>query len=430
MHPKVSAIAKEWIGEAVNASKLEGRKCPQSSAHWIGLARIRFYSIVMLASFVVFVAAWGWATNGFTRIGGAGPGIDFTVFWSASYLALSGAARDVYVYEALAPVMSAFGSLPAGSSVYMPWLYPPTFLLVILPLALLPFWVSYFLFAVGTACLYVASMLRMLGVASGWKAGVWLPVVAYPGLLMTVLFGQNSLLTASLATLSMYWLERRPVFAGICIGLLCIKPQLALLFPIALIAARAWKTLASSVITVVALLGASVAAFGWETVPGFLGVAEMARERLIEQGLDGWQTSPTAFAAMRLAGGGIAQAYLVQGMVALSSICALLYVWLRKTPVALRVAMLATASMLTTPYLRGYELTWLGIAIVCIVSDCLRRGWLRGERELLVIAWLLPMYELLNPFMMLPQIGPVILILVAGAILRRAAFTAGSVTCA
>ncbi|EHP40642.1 hypothetical protein OR16_24290 [Cupriavidus basilensis OR16] len=413
----------------MRARTREGKESPRSGA--LGLDRVRFYSIVVLVFFGLLVVAWGWASNGFMSGRAARPGVDFSVFWSASYLALQGAAQDAYVFKSLAPVMAAFGSQGSGGDFFMPWLYPPTFLLAVLPLALLPFPVSYFLFSAGTTYLYVTSLLRLLGSATSWRSGNWLPIVAFPGVLLTLLLGQNSMLTASLAALSMCWLQRRPVLAGICIGLLCIKPQLGLLFPIALIAAQAWKALAAAVVTALALLGASVVAFGWETIPAFLGAAELARVQLIEHSPQGWLISPTAFAAVRLSGGSIAQAYLAQGLVALFSICGLLYVWLRQTPAGLRVAILATATMLTTPYLHGYELTWMGLAIVGMVSDCLRRGWLRGEQQLLVVVWFLPLYELLNPFMKLPQIGPVILVLVAGAILRRVGIqVAGSVTCA
>ena len=39
------------------------------------------------------------------------------------------------------------------------------------------------------------------------------------------------------------WLDRRPVAAGVLIGLLTLKPQLGILFPVMLIASARWRVL-------------------------------------------------------------------------------------------------------------------------------------------------------------------------------------------
>jgi hypothetical protein len=52
--------------------------------------------------------------------------------------------------------------------------------------------------------------------------------------------------TAGLAALALHLLGKRPVAAGVLIGLLAIKPQLAVVFPFVLIATRAWRTFAAA----------------------------------------------------------------------------------------------------------------------------------------------------------------------------------------
>lgn len=98
---------------------------------------------------------------------------------------------------------------------------------------------------------------------------------------------------------------------------------------------------------------------------------------------------------------------------------ALLYVWLRTTDTGLRVAMLAMATMLTSPYLRVYELTWLGLAIAGYVGAGIHHGLSRSERIVLATAWLLALFEFINPLLHLPQIGPIVLLAVAFMIVRR-----------
>ncbi|KAF7963376.1 hypothetical protein AWV80_10325 [Cupriavidus sp. UYMU48A] len=71
-------------------------------------------------------------------------------------------------------------------------------------------------------------------------------------------------------------------------------------------------------------------------------------------------------------------------------IVVLVKVWQGQASMELRWAAVAAATLLITPYLWFYDLTWLGIAIAAMTVDCVRRGWMKGERELLSAAWLLP----------------------------------------
>src|SRR5207248_624969 len=85
-----------------------------------------------------------------------------------------------------------------------------------------------------------------------------------------LLDGQNAFLTAALAGFALLWLDRRPLAAGVAIGFLAIKPQLAVLFPLALLAEGRWRTMAVAALTVLALSVASLAAFGWEDWAAFV----------------------------------------------------------------------------------------------------------------------------------------------------------------
>ncbi|MGE8452027.1 MAG: glycosyltransferase family 87 protein, partial [Pseudomonadales bacterium] len=234
-----------------------------------------------------------------------------------------------------------------------------------------------------------------------------------------VSFGQNSLLTAALAGIALASLKERPVLAGVLIGLLSIKPQLAILFPLALFAARAWKPFVAAAVAAVLLLLASIAIFGWDTVPAFVANTKFARETMIDNGEVLWYAMPTALSAMLLAGASFTIAMVAHGVVAALAAVALYFVWRRDASTGLRAASLAVATLMASPYLWFYEITWLGIAIAGMTCDGLRRGWLRGERELLLVAWFLPLYMGLNRVTHFPPIGPFVLALLMLAILRR-----------
>ena len=216
------------------------------------------------------------------------------------------------------------------------------------------------------------------------------------------------------------WQDKRPVLAGVAIGLLAIKPQLAMLFPIVLLASRAWRTLASAAATVLGFAGVSIAVCGWKTVPAFLESVRWAQENMIDGGGAAGYGWPTSRAAARAAGLGVSVAHAIQMTAAIIAVGALVYVWRRISDNGLRIAMLATATMLTSPYLRAYELTWLLVAVAGVVSHGTRFGLSGRERFVLVLAWLLPLFEFVNPLCKLPQIGPLVFVAMAVLVVRRA----------
>ncbi|SCV00651.1 hypothetical protein CNECB9_750010 [Cupriavidus necator] len=87
------------------------------SRHWLDLERVKVYSIAMLIIYCGMIVLWGLRTKGFTADSVARPGVDFSAFWSASYLALKGHAVKVYDYETLRPVIAAFGAVKGGGAV-------------------------------------------------------------------------------------------------------------------------------------------------------------------------------------------------------------------------------------------------------------------------------------------------------------------------
>ena len=387
---------------------------------WLTADRIIPYSCIMLMLFIALLIVWGIVTDGFTSTTTVRPGTDFSVFWTASHLVLQGHAESVYDISSFKQAEFAhFGASLQHQP--LPWLYPPTMLLFIAPLALVPFLPAYFLFLAGSLLCYAFAVSRLSGLRAHLPhpRAATLVVVAYSGVCLSALFGQNSVLTAGLAALALHLLGKRPVVAGVVIGLLAIKPQLAVVFPFVLIAARAWRTFAAAALSATLFAAAGIALTG----PGALhGLSQaMATVRDMHFMLASyWFASPTPFAALRLAGAPVATALAAQAAVALLAIAAAVDVWRRTPDMRLRGAVLAVATLLTTPYLWHYELTWLGIAIFCLIAHGLDEGWLPGDQGILVLAWLLPVFELFNRLTKLPQIGPLVLLAVLLVVVRRA----------
>lgn len=383
------------------------------SEYWLNRRRLRFYSRILMMLFILlFIGLVRYSNlvepNGYTFNN------DTTVFWGASYLALAGRAVDAYNITILSEVIRHATEIRgfAWSSWHFGWCYPPTFHLIILPLALLPYFPAYLAFMLSTLSCYVLVLWRIIRD----KDSLWL-LAGFPALWSNFLSGQNGFLTAALAGAALLNLERRPVLAGVFIGLLSIKPHLGLLFPLALIAIGAWRTFFTAAITMSIFMWVSTAILGADTFAAWLHSLGLARQ--IMEGPYYWASFPTMFSFLRLLGVPVMVAYMGHALVALGAITAMWKVWRHCPSWPLRGSALITATFLTSPYLLIYDLTWLALPIAWLVKLGLQDGWLRGEREVLVLAWLLSLLSFLIAKTTNIQIGPWVLLALLWVVLRR-----------
>src|SRR3546814_13973031 len=80
----------------------------------------------------------------------------------------------------------------------------------------------------------------------------------------------NGFLTGALLIGGLRLLGTKPIVAGILFGILTVKPQLGILLPFALLAARQWTAIAAAGATTVLLVGISVLLFGWESWQAYI----------------------------------------------------------------------------------------------------------------------------------------------------------------
>lgn len=379
--------------------------------HWLNRERLTVYPRIILLMFIVITIGIIWRSNLVTPDGK--PIItDFGIFYSASQIALTGHAAESYDESNLL----AKEKVIEGDAEGYYWFYPPTFYLVILPLGLLPFFLSYFLFMLTTFGCYVMVLRRII-----WNGDAMWCLAAFSGVWMEVRCGQNGFLTAALAGAALLNLERRPILAGIFIGMLSIKPHLALMFPIALIAIGAWRTFCTAAAVSLIFMTASVAILGFDTFTGYLQNLTIARDLIEYQAGPGyWDGMPTMFAFFRLLGVSVMTAYVAHYLVALGAIAAVWKVWRLCPSLPLRGSVLTTATFLVSPYFGLQDLIWLALPIAWITKLGLQDGWLRGEREILVMAWFLPLLLYLIAKYTYIQIGPWVLLALLWVILRRA----------
>lgn len=271
---------------------------------------------------------------------------DYFCYWLAAVTGLSGTPLDVYDNAAFMGHGAAFFEAEG----YLPFMYPPTYLLTILPLGLFPAWLSHILFFALTlaALAYVGRLIW-----GNWNGA--LIVCAFPAVLGVLIHGQNSFLSAAVLGGALAALRSgRFVLAGILIGCLTFKPQVGFLIPFALLAGRYWTTFAVAGVTTVLFAAFATSAFGWEIWPAFLEQTRFASSLLNEEYVAYWKyLSPYAGLRMLEVPNGVAMT--MQVAVSLLCLVWIVRLWSGKAPFGIKAAALVSAGLLTSPYMLTYE---------------------------------------------------------------------------
>jgi alpha-1,2-mannosyltransferase len=403
------------------------------SGRWLTVDRTRAYSLILLGLYVIAIVGWIALSDGLIDRNGKPVGTDFSSFYAAGSLVLEGRAGDVYNMAAhFAREQQIFGA----ATPYYGWLYPPLFLFVATPLALLPYPLALIAWQGATFALYlavIAAILRQPRHQGGAIARVWLLVAAaFPAVFINLGHGQNGFLTAGLLGAALLVLPQRPVLSGILFGLLAYKPQFGLLIPFALLAGGQWRTMIAAGLTVIALAGATTLAFGSEIWWVFAASTETARKLLLEQGDVGFEKLQSVFAAIRLWGGGISLAYAVQGAASLIAICGVAWMWRSSGDRNLKAALLMVATLLGSPHVLDYDLTIVGPAMAFTVASIYASGGvLDYEISLIAVAWITPLVARGIAGASGLPIGLITIVALYGVVMRRATETrTGSVIAA
>ncbi|MET1532435.1 glycosyltransferase family 87 protein [Burkholderia sola] len=375
---------------------------PRRRPHWLSRDRVRLYAAAVLMTELLFIGIY--LIRVILSHHGAPESLsaDFSPVWRAAWLAAHGHGADAWQYATLFAVHKH--AIPAMTLAdgTLPWLYPPTMLLLVLPLGWLPYTLALVLWLGIGIALFAATMH-----ATVQRDAAWLCALAFPGAFLTVIVGQTSLFTATLAALGLLTLNRRPVCAGICFGLLTMKPQLAVLFPLALLCAAQWRALAAWAATIAVSALLATVAFGVVPWIAFMHVVGDVYS-IVGTGHAKLARMPTVFALATMAGWPALVARGLQLLSAAGAAIAVVYAWRGTCSYALRTATLACAGLLVSPYLYDYDLTWYGLVIAWYARYAWTHGWRRFDREWLMLLWLMPLAGLAVmphlPFQFMPLV--------------------------
>lgn len=304
---------------------------------------------------------------------------DFAAFWAAARLALEGTPALAYDWQAHRAVEVA--GLGYDFDGWMPWHYPPPAQLVVTPLGALPLFGAMALWVGGTLALYLWTCWRILPHPNAVLAGL----AAAPTALMLV-NGQIGFLIAALLGLALVDLDRRPLRAGLLLGLLSLKPHLVVAVPVALIAAAKWRATLAGAAATLALAGLSWAVLGGDTWAAFIGSITDTGWAFSEtgEGTQRWEMGASAYGLLRYFGAGFGLAMVLQAVLALCVLALTVKAWRNPavTP-EIKAALICFAALIATPRVLNYDLHILLIGALFQVRHALAHRFFPGEQLLL-----------------------------------------------
>lgn len=342
-------------------------------------------------------------------------GQDWMVFYSAARTYFDSDLPRLYdgqwMTDTINQRFSGWLHLPL---VMHPWLYPPSLLLLLLPLGLLPFAVSYGVFMAATFAAMTAAIGRLTG-------RVWLvagALLLFPQTPFALLTGQNCYLTGALMVAGFSLLETQPIAAGILLGILSYKPQMFLMVPVALLAGRHWRAIAAGVTTGALLSLASLAVFGPGVWRDWLQVMLFPSDTYREWLVRGRMWGQSVYACVLHLGAPAQVALWLQYAAILLAVLSVWKAFRRAMHPNLRLAVVLAATLLAAPHVSSQDAVLLCAAGILLLERGFRDGFRPGDLVVVGAIWIV---ELFDPPLLL-QLGvitPLLLGVFIALLLRR-----------
>ena len=341
---------------------------------------------------------------------------DFSNYWIAGRLVLEGRTADLFGPQPIyfAHLQHAFGDDYGWHN----WSYPPHMLLVLWPLGFFGYEAALLVFLAATGALFLWALRAFAG-----SRNIMALVAAGPFAAHNLWVAQNGFLTAGLGLGALALRERRPVLAGVLLGLLTVKPQLGILFPFLLLAERRWVVLASATATASVLVAASVVLFGVSAWTGYVQDV-VPYQAFVMREMEGsfLAMMPSVFGMLRNWHVGPDLALTLHLAAALPAALLAIAAFFTLQGARERSAVLLVATFLVTPYALTYDLG-LFVLGVALIAGTGRPGEPHGKFPVLLIA-----LAMLLPAIMTPlgefklSIAPAIVMAMLALALNQAGF--------
>jgi alpha-1,2-mannosyltransferase len=334
--------------------------------------------------FALFLAASFWAWLVFLAWGAGtltvhdAPGLDFAIYWTAGHMVAAGDALAVFDPDKFWPAAAA---LIDPDIPYHFWSYPPTALLNVAWLGLLPYGAALAVWSVLGLALVTVAARAFLG---SWRPALLL--LLSPAVIANLVGGQNGFLTGALLLLAFAALPRREGLAGALIGLLGFKPQLGFLLPVAFVAERRWLAMAAAAGVVLAVAALATVIFGVDAWGEFLRLTVPAQGYMMQGTGPFRMFAPTAFMSGLILGGMGPWPWIAQAPFTVLGVVLTWRAYRSEASPQMKATALFAATLLASPQAFGYDLTPLAAGALILYRER------RGPKDLAaaVVLWALP----------------------------------------
>lgn len=375
MRPRQTAGAfTRWIGGMTPAGLRE-------SDRTIYRDILVFGGVLFALTMIAYVATISWIAPVPRDGTSLAVGRDFLNFWMYGRSAWSANASAFYD---IAAYHDAIRALLGYSLNGQNWSYPPSIMLLAAPFGKFGYLTALALWTVAGLALFIAVARRNV---DDWR--ILIPVLISPAALMCLISGQSAFVTGAVLISAFALLDRKPLVAGLLIGLLSIKPQLGLLFPFFLIASARWRVFFAAAMTTLAIVAITTAIFGHQVWLDFI------QKGLPVQGMvladpDRIATPffPTVFMNLRGLDLPYIAAMSVQVLFSIFAVVALMWAAAKRREAnpAIMMALFFACTVCASPYLLSYDLVPLTFAAVILLASGQLDGI--GRRLVQLVFWI------------------------------------------
>lgn len=303
---------------------------------------------------------------------------DFQIFHKVGQLIWKGDLTTAYDIRRFSAIQAVALGQP---HVMTSWAYPPQFDLIAAGLGLMRMIPGYVLFMSLTFALY-ALVLRRLGEG---RFG-WAMTFVFPAMVVTISSGQNGFLTGALAGAFALGFLNRDARAGIPLGLLVIKPHLAVGLCFVALLRRRYDMLAWALATAAVSGAVATLAFGPDVWPAFLhGVREASH--YLALGLFPLYRMTSVYAAVLTLGTSASLAMALQLSVAAGAFFVLWRLHRGRVGDETLLGLTLIATLLVSPYAYDYDMTIFAFGLALLAPELSHRLRPAETIVLVVLSW-------------------------------------------